>query len=154
MGRFPSIAAAKAKTGATKGKLYSMYARDIYDKAKCKMGSMNSVSYNYDHLAIVTFKCDNEEEILMALLDDNIEVVDEEYIDGNITISVSPQDQTRMKNVIESIYPSVEYLIDEVGMYAKDKVKLTGEDKEYFDRLLSLLDEVEDVKAVYHNVEE
>lgn len=237
MGRFPSIAAAKAKTGAAKGKLYSMYARDIYDKAKkggvnpeanfalkqviekakkeqvpadiikraldkvtsgagedyetlryevigpsgstlivecltdnvnrsvsdvrtavnkakCKMGSMNSVSYNYDHLAIVTFKCDNEEEILMALLDDNIEVVDEEYIDGNITISVSPQDQTRMKNVIESIYPNVEYLIDEVGMYAKDKVKLTGEDKEYFDRLLSLLDEVEDVKAVYHNVEE
>ena len=34
MGRFPSIAAAKAKTGAAKGKLYSMYSRDIYDKAK------------------------------------------------------------------------------------------------------------------------
>jgi len=30
MGRFPSIAASKAKTGAAKGKLYSMYAREIY----------------------------------------------------------------------------------------------------------------------------
>src|SRR5574344_2313823 len=34
MGRFPSIAAAKAKTGAAKAKVYSMYAREIYDIAK------------------------------------------------------------------------------------------------------------------------
>lgn len=27
MGRFPNIAAAKAKTGAAKGKLYGMYAK-------------------------------------------------------------------------------------------------------------------------------
>ena len=30
MGRFPNIAAAKAKTGAAKGKLYGMYAKEIY----------------------------------------------------------------------------------------------------------------------------
>ena len=34
MGRFPNIAAAKAKTGAAKGKLYGMYAREIYQVAK------------------------------------------------------------------------------------------------------------------------
>jgi len=34
MGRFPNIAAAKAKTGAAKGKLYGMYAREIYQTAK------------------------------------------------------------------------------------------------------------------------
>ena len=236
MGRFPSIAADKAKTGAAKGKLYSMYSRDIYDKAKkgganpesnfalkqliekakkdqvpadiikraldkvnsgaddsyeetryeiigpsgstaivecltdnvnrsisdvrtavnkakMKMGGVNSVSYNYDHLAIVTFKCDDEESILMSLLDEGIEVVDEEYNDGNITISVIPTDQYKMKQVINNIIPSVDYLIDEIGMYPKEKVTLSGEDKEYFERLLKLLDDVEDVKTVYHNVE-
>ena len=236
MGRFPSIAAAKAKTGAAKGKLYSMYSRDIYDKAKkgganpesnfalkqliekakkeqvpadiikraldkvnsgsgenfeetryeiigpngstaivecltdnvnrsisdvrtavnkakCKMAGVNAVSYNYDHLAIVTFKCDDEESILLALLDDGIEVVDEEMENGNITISVVPTDQYKMKQVIEKIIPNVEYLIDEIGMYPKEKVILEGEDKEYFERLLTLLDDVEDVKTVYHNVE-
>ena len=30
MGRYPNIAASKAKTGAAKGKLYSMYAKEIY----------------------------------------------------------------------------------------------------------------------------
>lgn len=34
MGRFPNIAAAKAKTGAAKGKLYGMYAKEIYQAAK------------------------------------------------------------------------------------------------------------------------
>ena len=34
MGRFPNIAAAKAKTGAAKGKLYGMYAKEIYLAAK------------------------------------------------------------------------------------------------------------------------
>jgi YebC/PmpR family DNA-binding regulatory protein len=236
MGRFPSIAADKAKTGAAKGKLYSMYARDIYDKAKkggpspeanfalkqvidkakkdqvpadiikraldkvtsgaaedyqvvryevigpsgstaivecltdnvnrsvgdvrtainkskCKMGAMNSVSYNYDHLAIATFKCPSEDEVLMALLDAGVNVIDEEYNDGNLTISVVPTDQAKMKQVIESTLPNIEYLVDEVGLYPKEKVSLTGEDKELFDRLLSLLDNVEDVKTVYHNVE-
>ena len=236
MGRFPSIAADKAKTGAAKGKLYSMYARDIYDKAKkggpnpesnfalkqviekakkeqvpadiikraidkvnsgasdnyemvryevigpngstaivecltdnvngsvsdvrtavnkskCKMGAMNSVSYNYDNLAILSFKCDNEEDVLMALLDEGIEVLDEEYENGNITISVIPTDQYKMHQVIEKILPNTEYLLDEIGMYPKEKVTLEGEDKEHFERLITLLDDVEDVKTVYHNVE-
>ena len=37
MGRFPNIAAAKAATGAAKGKLYGMYAREmrmVYEKFK------------------------------------------------------------------------------------------------------------------------
>ena len=34
MGRFPNIAAAKAKTGAARGKLYGMYAKEIYLAAK------------------------------------------------------------------------------------------------------------------------
>ena len=34
MGRFPSIAASKAKTGAQKAKVYSSFAKEIYQTAK------------------------------------------------------------------------------------------------------------------------
>ena len=34
MGRYPSIAADKQKTGAARGKLYAMYAKEIYSAAK------------------------------------------------------------------------------------------------------------------------
>ena len=47
MGRFPNIAAAKAKTGAAKGKLYGMYAKDIYQAAKnTANGCCPKCSYN------------------------------------------------------------------------------------------------------------
>ena len=38
-------------------------------------------------------------------------------------------------------------------MLPKDKVTLQGEDLEIFNRLLTMLDDVEDVNKVYHNVE-
>ena len=37
-------------------------------------------------------------------------------------------------------------------MYAKDKVTLEGEDLELFQRLIGLLDEIDDVTDIYHNV--
>ena len=38
-------------------------------------------------------------------------------------------------------------------MLPKDKIKLTGEDLEVFNKLVTMLDEVDDVNHVYHNVE-
>ena len=37
-------------------------------------------------------------------------------------------------------------------MLPKEKVTLEGEDKETFEKMLNMLDEVEDVQNVYHNV--
>ena len=70
-----------------------------------------------------------------------------------LTISVNPSDETKLKDAIESVYPEIEYLFDEIGMFAKDKITLEGEDKEVFEKLLNLLEEVEDVSNIYHNVE-
>ena len=38
-------------------------------------------------------------------------------------------------------------------MLPKDRIALTGEDLETFNKLLTMLDEVDDVQNVYHNVE-
>lgn len=43
--------------------------------------------------------------------------------------------------------------IDEISYFSKDTVTLEGEDKEKFERLLDMLDELDDVSNVYHNVE-
>ena len=47
----------------------------------------------------------------------------------------------------------IEFEIDEISMLPLDKVKLEGEELEMFNKLLSMLDDVEDVQEVYHNVE-
>ena len=128
------------------------FVREAFNKAHKSLGVTNSVSYNYDHLAIVSFKGDKEEEILDAMINASIDPIDFETENGEITISVNPSDRNKLKDAIESVIPDVDYEYDEVGMFAKDKVTLEGEDLETFNRLLTMLENIEDVTEVYHNV--
>ncbi len=126
--------------------------RAAFNKVNKSLGVNNSVSYNYDYLAIIAFKTNQEEEIFDKLLEEGIEPVEFESEDNELTISVIPNDINKTKDVIEGIIPNVEYEIDEVGMYPKNKVDLNDEDLELFDRLYKLLDEIDDVTEIYHNV--
>lgn len=127
--------------------------RAAFNKVHKSLGVTNSVSYNYDNLAIMSFKSDKEEEILMALLDAGIEPVECETDENSmLNISVNYTDNVKAKEIIESIIPNVDYDIDETGWYAKDTITLAGEDLELFNRLYDLLDAVDDVTDIYHNV--
>lgn len=126
--------------------------RAAFNKVNKSLGVNNSVSYNYDYLAIITFKTNKEEEIFEGLLDAGIEPTEFENIEGELTISLHPNDSNKAKDIIESINGTTEYELDEVGMYAKDEVELNVEDLEVFDKLYKLLDEIEDVTEIYHNV--
>ena len=127
--------------------------RAAFNKVHKNLGVTNSVSYNYDFLGVVSFHCENEELILDKLIEHGVEPIDFENEDGVLTISVNPSDEQKLKDAIESVMPNVEYLFDEVGMFPKEKIKLEGEDKETFEKLLVLLEEIEDVSNIYHNVE-
>ncbi len=126
--------------------------RAAFNKMKKSLGVSNSVSYNYDNLTVISFKSDKEEEILMALLDAAIEPVEFENEDGYINISVQYKDGLKTKEIVESIIPDVDFEVDESGWYAKDLVTLEGEDLDTFNKLYGLLDEIEDVTDIYHNV--
>ena len=235
MGRFPNIAASKAKTGAMKAKLYSTFAKEIYlaaktgvpevdnnlvlrrtvEKAKknqvpndvierainkakgsstddyqtiiyegfgpgqstliiktltdnvnrtvafvreafnkChkSLGVSNSVSYNYDYLALLGIKGLTEEQAFETLLDNGLEPVDIETEDDLLIISLNLSDHYKVKDLLDSTYPNLEYELDEEGYYAKDLIELEGEDLEVFTKLYNMLDDIEDVTNIYHNV--
>ncbi len=126
--------------------------RAAFNKVHKSLGVTNSVSYNYDNLCVMSFKSDKEEEILMGLLDAGIEPVECETEDGFLNVSVNYIDNIKAKEIIEKIEPNVDYEIDESGWYAKDRITLEGEDLELFNRLYDLLDEIDDVTDIYHNV--
>lgn len=126
--------------------------RAAFNKVHKSLGVNNSVSYNYDNLAIMSFKSDKEEDILMGLLDAGIEPVECVLEDGMMNVSVKYVDNIKTKEVIEKIVPDVEYEIDENGWYAKDMVTLSDEDMEIFNKLYNMLDLIDDVTDIYHNV--
>ena len=126
--------------------------RAVINKCHVKMGAQGSVSYMYDHLCIVSFKGLSEEDALDALVEAGLDVNDIETENDEVIVYGTPNDLNKIKEAISSKLPNVEFDLDEITMLPKEKVTLTGEDKETFERMLNMLDEVEDVQHVYHNV--
>ena len=129
------------------------FVRAAFNKVHKSLGVTNSVSYNYDYLAIISVKSELEEELFNSLVENGIDLIDFENENGEIIITVKPSDHNKVKDAVEQIIPDVSYELDEIGMYPKDKIKLEGEDLETFQKLYKMLDEIEDVTEIYHNVE-
>ena len=127
--------------------------RAVVNKCHIKMGSQGSVLFNYDHLCVVGFMGLDEEATMDALIEKDVDVDDIEYEEGNVTLYGKPQDLYNIKEAIIAKLPNIEFDIDEITYIPKEKVTLSGEDLEIFNRALMLLDEVEDVQHVYHNVD-
>ena len=125
--------------------------RAVVNKCHIKMGNVGSVSYNYDNLCVVGFKGLSIDETLNALILDDIDVIDIEE-DDDVVIYGDPQDLFKIKECITKVLPNVVFDMDEITMLAKEKVELIGEDLDLFRKLLVMLDDVEDVYNVYHNV--
>ena len=127
--------------------------RTALNKCHIKMGAMGSVNYMYEHLCVVSFKGLTEEETINALIEGDVDVDDIEIDNDSIVIYGNPQDLFKIKEAITKVIPSVEFDMDEITMIPKEKVTLSGEDLDNFNKMLIMLDEIEDVQNVYHNVE-
>lgn len=128
------------------------FVRAAFNKVNKSLGVTNSVAYNYDFLAVVSFISDKEEEIFELLVNAGIDIIDIESEGGEITISANPADINKVKDVLESLIPNLEYTFDEVGNFPKEEITLEGEELDDFNKLYSLLNEIDDVSAIYHNV--
>lgn len=127
--------------------------RAAVNKCHIKMGAMGSVSYMYDHFAVVSFKGLDAEKTMDLMIEQDLDVSDIEEEDGQVIIYSDPKDLFAIKDALLKALPNITFDLDEIVWIAKDKISLQGEDLEIFKRLLTLLDDIEDVQHVYHNVE-
>lgn len=127
--------------------------RAALNKCHVKMGAMGSVSYMYDHLAIVSVKCLDEETVMNTMIENDVDVTDIEEEDGSIIVYGEPKDLFAIKDAILNVKKDAEFDMDEITMLPKEKITLQGEDLEIFNKLVGMLDDIEDVQHVYHNVE-
>lgn len=126
--------------------------RNCFTKTDNKMGVTGSVSHMYNEYAIISFTGLNEEETLETLLMAEIDVVDFEEEDGVITVYGLPQDYYNIKTTLEEASPEVNIEFDQISMIPMNYVNLEGDDLQNFQKLLNMLDEVDDVNEVFHNV--
>ena len=126
--------------------------RAVVNKCHIKMGAIGSVMYMYENLSIIGFKGLDEEQVMDAFIEHDVDVKDLEENDGMIMVYGEPQDLFAMKEAIHAVDAKIEFEVDEITWLPKEKVTLSGEDKETFERTIHMLDECEDVNHIYHNV--
>ncbi len=127
--------------------------RPAFTKSKCKLGAAGSVSYLYDHLAVLSFKGLDEEQTLEALMSGDVDITDIETEDGVTTVYGDPTDFNKIKTALEAALPSIEFEVDEIMMIPQSYCSLDDEGLELFHRLINMLDAIDDVQNIYHNVE-
>lgn len=127
--------------------------RACFNKSHAKLGVSGSVSFNYDHVGYIVIQSEDEEGMMDALIMADVNLKDLEVEDGKMSITVDPTDLNKAKTAIENILPDVTFDIMEDTMIPNEYVKLEGEELTFFQRLITLLDDVDDVQQVYHNVE-
>ena len=92
------------------------------------------------------------EAMMDALIMAEVDLKDIEVEEGQMTITVEPTELNKAKDAIEELIPEVSFDILEDTMLPNEYVELEGEDLMLFQRLVTLLNEVDDVQQVYHNV--
>ena len=129
------------------------YVKTVFNKCGAKMASQGAVSFMYEHLGVVGIKGHNEEEVMDALISADVDVNDIELEDDTVVVYTEVVDLNNAKKALETAFPGITFEIDEISYFAKDTVTLSDDDKAKFERLLEMLDELDDVSNVYHNVE-
>lgn len=126
--------------------------RACFNKAHAKLGVEGSVSFNYEHVGLLVFKYSDEESMLDALINADVDVKEIECNEDMMEVSVEPFDLHKAKEAIEGLISDVNFVVLEDTLLPNEEVELTGEDRTLFERLVTMLDDVDDVQNVYHNV--
>lgn len=127
--------------------------RTCFNKAKAKIGSQGTVMHMFDHSAIFVFAGEDEEAILEALMMADVDVTDIECEDGKITVFAPHTDYGKAKTALSETLGDVELEVDEIQFVPQTQTEISGDDVEMFEKLVSALEELDDVQNVYHNAE-
>ena len=126
--------------------------RNCFTKTDGKLGVNGSVIHAFDHMAVVSVKGIEEEDLLEAMFSQNIDVDDVETEEGLCTVYAAPDQLHQVSQVIRESFSEVEVLLEEQTYLAQNVIQLSDEEGRLFEKLLDMLEDCEDVQRVYHNV--
>ena len=123
--------------------------RHAFSKHGGNMGTEGSVAFQFRHCGQLVYAPGTSEDKVMELaLDAGADdvVVDD---DGAIEVLTGPTDLEKVQLALQAAGLKAE--VAEVTMRPENLIELTGDDAAKMQRLLDVLEDLDDVQAVYHN---
>ncbi len=125
--------------------------RHAFSKYGGNLGTEGSVAFQFKHCGQLIFAPGTSEDKVMEVA---LEAGAEDVIageDGSIEVLTPPTEFEAVKNALDASGLKPE--IAEVTMRAENTVELSGEDAQRMQKLLDVIEELDDVQDVYHNAE-
>jgi YebC/PmpR family DNA-binding regulatory protein len=125
--------------------------RHAFSKHGGNMGTEGSVAFQFKHCGQLVFAPGTSEDKIMEVA---LEAGAEDVItddDGAIEVLTAPGDFEAVRDALAAAGLTAE--IAEVTMRAENTVALSGEDAERMQKLLDVIEDLDDVQDVYHNAE-
>ena len=125
--------------------------RHAFSKYGGNMGTDGSVAFQFKHVGQLLFAPGTSEDQVMEVA---LEAGAEDVVtgdDGAIEVLTSPADYEAVKAALEAAGLVPE--LAEVTMRPENTIELTGEDAERMQKLLDVIEDLDDTQAVYHNAE-
>lgn len=118
-----------------------------------KGGHMGTVMYNFNECGVLVFKGSDKDSIEELLIMEDIDVNEVFLEDDFIIVYVAPTDLSKAQELIRA--SGVEsFEVAEIKMIPNETIKIENpEHLTKFTELIDGLDELDDVQAVFHNVE-
>jgi transcriptional/translational regulatory protein YebC/TACO1 len=113
------------------------------------MGTEGSVAFQFKHCGQLIFAPGTSEDKVMEVA---LEAGAEDVItddEGAIEVLTSPADFEMVKNALEAAGLNAE--MAEVTMRAENTVDMVGDDAAKMQKLLDILEDLDDVQNVFHN---
>ncbi|MDP3759844.1 MAG: YebC/PmpR family DNA-binding transcriptional regulator [Ramlibacter sp.] len=125
--------------------------RHAFSKYGGSMGTAGSVAFQFKNVGQLILAPGTSEDMVMevALEAGAQDVIADE--EGAIEVITSPGDFEAVKNALEAAGLKPE--VAEVTMRAENTIELTGEDAAKMQKLLDVLEDLDDVQDVFHNAE-
>ena len=125
--------------------------RHAFSKYGGNMGTEGSVAFQFKHCGQLVYAPGTSEDRLMEVA---LEAGAEDVVtgdDGAIEVLTAAPDFEAVKQALEQAGLVPE--IAEVTMRAENTIELTGDDAARMQKLLDVLEDLDDVQEVYHNAE-
>lgn len=125
--------------------------RHAFSKHGGNLGTEGSVAFQFKHCGQMIFAPGTSEDRVMEVA---LEAGAEDVItddDGAIEVITAPGDFEAVKNALEAAGLKPE--VAEVTMRADNTIALSGEDAARMQKLLDVLEDLDDVQNVFHNAE-
>jgi YebC/PmpR family DNA-binding regulatory protein len=125
--------------------------RHAFSKYGGNLGTEGSVAFQFKHCGQLVFAPGTSEDKVMEVA---LEAGAEDVIsgdDGSIEVLTPPAEFEAVKNALEAAGLKAE--IAEVTMRAENTIPLEGEDAQRMQKLLDVIEDLDDVQDVFHNAE-